>query len=61
MKRVLVNLLGNAAKFKDKGVIELKTEVMQQKSDDYQLRFGVLDTGIGIKVDKKDKIFKPFA
>ncbi|WP_354303821.1 PAS domain S-box protein [Pedobacter sp. UYP1] len=61
LKQILVNLMGNAAKFTEKGEIELKIEVLQQQGDLYQLRFSVRDTGIGIKEDQKGKIFEAFA
>lgn len=61
LKQILVNLLGNAAKFTEQGEIELKIEVLQEKEQYYLMRFGVRDTGIGIKEDKKEKIFEAFA
>lgn len=61
LKQILVNLLGNAAKFTEKGEIELKVEILQQQKDRSLFRFSVKDTGIGIRADKKDKIFEAFA
>lgn len=61
LKQILVNLLGNAAKFTETGEIELKIQVLDQRQDMYLIRFGVRDTGIGIQEDKRDKIFEAFA
>jgi PAS domain S-box-containing protein len=61
IKQILVNLLGNAAKFTEEGEIELKISVLEQQADQSLLRFSVRDTGIGINADKKDKIFEAFA
>ncbi|WGQ10622.1 response regulator [Pedobacter gandavensis] len=61
LKQVLVNLLSNATKFTDKGEIELKVESLKNLAGESTIRFGVRDTGIGIKQDKYDKIFEAFS
>ena len=61
LKQILVNLLGNSAKFTEKGEIELKIENLKSKGDFNTLRFSVRDTGIGIKAEKQDKIFEAFS
>jgi PAS domain S-box-containing protein len=61
LKQILVNLLGNASKFTDKGEIELKIESLQTKEGETTLRFAVRDTGIGIKPEKQEKIFEAFS
>ena len=61
LRQVLVNLIGNAIKFTEKG--EVFVEVAQKASaaeGACRLRFDVKDTGIGIPLDKIDKIFEPF-
>lgn len=55
LKQILINLIGNAFKFTEKGSIECGC-----KFEDDQLIFYVFDTGIGIPADKKDKIFERF-
>ncbi|MHA6727384.1 PAS domain-containing hybrid sensor histidine kinase/response regulator [Chryseobacterium sp. A301] len=59
-KQVLINLLGNALKFTEEGEIELKLE--QKEIDDTHLtiRFSVRDSGIGIPIEKQQRIFDAF-
>ncbi|WP_215226410.1 PAS domain-containing hybrid sensor histidine kinase/response regulator [Echinicola shivajiensis] len=63
LKQVLVNLLGNASKFTEKGEIELKLSPLGKanKNGEMAIRFSVKDTGIGIHPDKQNKIFKAFS
>lgn len=62
LKQVLMNLLGNAVKFTEKGEIELRISAITDPYDDQiTFKFEVRDTGIGIKVDKQEKIFEAFA
>ncbi|HAV01932.1 MAG TPA: histidine kinase [Chryseobacterium sp.] len=60
IKQVLINHLGNAVKFTEKGEIELKVEKILQENEKICLRFSVRDTGIGIPVEKQKKIFDAF-
>jgi len=62
LKQILVNLLGNAVKFTDKGEIELKIMPLDELTDSgMTLRFEVRDTGIGIQQNKQSKIFEAFS
>lgn len=61
LKQILINLLGNAAKFTAEGEIELKIEVRAGSEENTLIRFSVRDTGIGIKADKQEKVFEAFA
>ncbi|MES2727459.1 MAG: PAS domain S-box protein [Bacteroidota bacterium] len=62
LRQVLVNLLGNAIKFTQKGEIELKVETLSKVIDgDIVFRFSVRDTGIGILPANQQKIFEAFA
>jgi PAS domain S-box-containing protein len=63
LKQVLINLLSNAAKFTESGEIELKIEVLgyqPEENNAMTCRFIVRDTGIGIREEKKAKIFEAF-
>jgi len=55
LKQILINILGNATKFTDKGSILLSVTC-----DNKILNFKVVDTGIGIKEEEFETIFKPF-
>ncbi len=62
IKQVLVNLLGNAVKFTDKGEVELKVSAENDIEEGYtNFRFEVRDSGIGIPVEKQNKIFAAFS
>ncbi len=61
LNQILVNLLGNAIKFTDKGGITLVTKVIEQNHNKSTLTFTVNDTGIGIAEDKLDLIFNSFS
>jgi len=60
LKQILINLLGNAVKFTEKGEIELKVEKLRMDDTTIALRFSVRDTGIGIPVEKQKYIFNAF-
>jgi len=58
LQQILANLLGNAAKFTDRGTIGLT--VHSNASEPHRLHFEVTDTGIGIPADKIEGIFQDF-
>ncbi len=59
-RQVLLNLLGNAAKFTEDGVIELSLKVGEKTETGIVLCAAVRDTGIGIPPASLDLIFQPF-
>ncbi len=61
LQQILVNLVGNAVKFTSRGSILLSVQRIPTESDPIILRFAVTDTGIGIPVDRRDRLFKPFS
>lgn len=61
IKQILLNLLSNAVKFTRKGKVELQVELAHKNETHVKLRFLVIDSGIGIKVDNYKKIFEPFS
>lgn len=60
LRQVIINLLGNAAKFTVAGKIELRVDLENKTSNDVILHFIISDTGIGISKDKQQVIFEAF-
>ncbi|MBD2252538.1 ATP-binding protein [Nostoc parmelioides] len=65
LRQVLINLLGNAIKFTEKGSVTFKIEVKAtqeefQKLPIHKIRFEVTDTGVGMNPEQLQKIFLPF-
>ncbi|MBI4970876.1 MAG: response regulator [Candidatus Omnitrophica bacterium] len=60
LKQVLVNLIGNALKFTEKGEVVLEVTSAEKTEDQCRLLFSVKDTGIGIPNEKLKQIFDPF-
>src|SRR6266852_1555718 len=61
LRQILMNLIGNAIKFTDKGEVALKVQVEAAHTRDRTLRFTVADSGIGIPKEKLEVIFHPFS
>ncbi len=61
LRQVIVNLVGNAIKFTDKGEIVVLAEIESICHNSIMLHFSVSDTGIGIPKDKQKVIFNAFA
>jgi len=61
LRQVLINLLGNAIKFTDKGHVTLRVEQITVVSEQAaQLRFTIADTGVGITPKDMSKLFQAF-
>lgn len=61
LNQILVNLLGNAIKFTERGSVTLQLSHTLLSQGDLQLDFKIIDTGIGIPKDKLDTIFESFS
>jgi signal transduction histidine kinase len=59
LRQVLLNLIGNAAKFTDRGKITLAVQ-REIRDGAKWVRFRVSDTGIGISAEQARKVFEPF-
>jgi two-component system, sensor histidine kinase len=61
LKQVLINLVSNAVKFTERGTITIHCETVGNDNNRVELKFRVVDTGIGISDEGKDKLFKEFS
>lgn len=60
IRQVVLNLLGNACKFTEKGQVTLRTSAGKRVMDFHEVVIEVEDSGIGISVEAINKLFKPF-
>ncbi len=60
IRQVLVNLMNNAVKFTSQGKVKLEIRILEQKGDVLMLRYGVSDTGQGIRKEDMQKLFDKF-
>jgi CheY-like chemotaxis protein len=60
LRQILVNLIGNAIKFTEKGEILVQIVVKEELDDSMILEFSIKDTGIGIPENKISTLFNPF-
>lgn len=61
LKQVILNLLGNALKFTDKGVVRVRCSTEYTPAGDPLWHVEVQDTGIGIPLEVQDMLFQPFS
>ncbi|HEY5804447.1 MAG TPA: ATP-binding protein [Lysobacter sp.] len=60
LRQVLINLAGNAVKFTDQGSVSLDVSVVDQSPTRVRLRFSVTDTGIGVPIAMRQRLFEAF-
>jgi signal transduction histidine kinase/CheY-like chemotaxis protein len=61
IRQVLINLLGNAIKFTDHGLVALRVRLLAQNAERIDLKVTISDTGIGIPESKQSSIFEAFS
>ena len=61
VRQTLVNLVGNAVKFTDRGAITVEARVLRRASSHVVVRVSVMDTGIGIPPERQAGLFESFA
>ena len=60
LRQVILNLVGNAIKFTEKGEVAVSVRVESEDHERITLHFAVLDTGIGISLEHLSKVFEAF-
>jgi signal transduction histidine kinase len=60
LRQILTNLIGNAVKFTERGHVRVSVQRIGGDGQHVELRFDVLDTGIGVPPGKREVIFDPF-
>lgn len=61
LSQIFINLINNALKFTQNGVVTITAKVMDTGDDFTRIKFAVSDTGIGIPEDKQETIFESFS
>jgi PAS domain S-box-containing protein len=61
LRQILMNIVGNALKFTERGSIEVKVKTVPGPANKMLLAFVVTDTGTGISPEQAGKLFRPFS
>ena len=61
IEQILLNLVGNAIKFTERGRIDAHVSLVTRSEDQVRLAFDVEDTGIGLTAEEISGLFQPFA
>ena len=60
LRQILINLVGNAVKFADKGAVRVAVTLIEESLEGILLRFDVKDNGIGVTPEQLGRIFEAF-
>jgi PAS domain S-box-containing protein len=61
LRQILINLLSNAVKFTAAGTVNLSVTPIATQAQSVTLQFAVSDTGIGIPLERRDRLFQSFS
>jgi PAS domain S-box-containing protein len=61
LRQILINLIGNAVKFTDAGLVRVVMRLIEGDDGQAKMQFDVTDTGIGMTDNQMAKLFQPFA
>jgi PAS domain S-box-containing protein len=61
LRQILINLIGNAIKFTERGEVVVRVEPLSEAGEELELHFSVKDTGIGIPLNKQQHVFGAFS
>jgi PAS domain S-box-containing protein len=60
LRQILINFLGNAIKFSERGQITVRASAVEADSRSVLVRIEVTDQGIGLSPEQQDRLFRPF-
>ena len=60
VRQILLNLVGNAIKFTERGSVTMRTRIEGESGDQLVLCFAVQDTGIGLNAEQQARVFQAF-
>lgn len=60
LKQILMNVANNAIKFTESGYVEIRCSIKGENNQKAEVKFDVIDTGIGIPENKMEEIFEQF-
>ncbi len=60
LRQILLNLVGNALKFTENGGVRVEVSHQSSSDETSNLRFDVIDTGIGMTAEQMNRLFQPF-
>ncbi len=60
LRQILVNLVGNALKFTEEGVVKITLGIVEKGENCLRVVFTISDTGIGMNEEEISRIFQPF-
>jgi PAS domain S-box-containing protein len=60
LKQILFNLIGNAIKFTERGRIDVRARLVEDKGESQVLRIEIQDSGIGMRAEDQARLFQPF-
>jgi PAS domain S-box-containing protein len=61
LKQILINLVGNALKFTDKGSVGIQCELVKETKSHQTLKLSIIDTGVGMDASYVKKLFTKFS
>lgn len=60
LRQILINLIGNAIKFSEQGVVLTRAELLEENGNEVMVMFSVADKGIGMTNEQAGRIFQSF-
>ena len=61
LEQVLLNLISNAIKFTNYGMVCIRAENIRRTAESIEIKFSIIDTGIGISEEQQRYLFEPFS